>query len=184
LYSDVHNPVALILKFDKIQIENVNQPTVGIKCWDHNKADIFTANINTEKINSIYSALCDIEQRQTLLTSDLDDVVDEISKLLLDCAKQTLGTKIKFSHNIHTTIKHKAWFNTDCRVARKNFHSAKYSYKLRKSYQNKMNLQNKSKTYKHIMNKSFKEFKIKNSDKFKTLKTNKPRDFWKILSAK
>ena len=58
-----------------------------------------------------------------------------------------------------------SWFKSDCVKARKQFHRAKFDYKLRKTEINKTNLKRCSKNYKCILSKYSKLEKEKNNCK-------------------
>lgn len=53
----------------------------------------------------------------------------------------------------------KPWFNGECRAARKNFHLAKRIHKKCQSSENKDNLKEMSKKYKHTIDKCIKGYK-------------------------
>ena len=76
------------------------------------------------------------------------------------------------------------WFGTNCKKARKQFHSARYQYKLRKDLQSKENLKIASKTYKTTVRQYHKKFKIDAVKRLKYLKQSNPRRYWQILNGK
>ena len=76
------------------------------------------------------------------------------------------------------------WFGKNCKKARKQFHSARYQYKLRKDLQTKQNLKIASKTYKTTVRQYHKKIKIDAVKTLKNLKHSNPRRYWQILNGK
>ena len=152
--SDVHKPVCLSIKSNRRKYEcnkNLN-PEERVRLWDSRKADQFITNVDCQMHINITDQLTCLTAVQNISESDINEVVENCNKLLINTARDTFGT-MKFGNTcIYNQDKPDQWFGPECKRARKNFHSAKYYYRKRKTESNKSILHEKSKAYK----KSFK----------------------------
>lgn len=130
--SDVHNPVELSLNFKLCKISNNehNREHV-VKLWDRTKSDDFITKLDMAKIQSIQDAIEDVTAERNFSQQNVDDIVKDIASLFLKTSSETFGyTNVKNNHT-NNTINTYSWFGPRCNKARKNFHTAKYLYKLR-----------------------------------------------------
>ncbi|MES9881062.1 MAG: reverse transcriptase domain-containing protein [Sedimenticola sp.] len=183
LLSDVHNPVSLNLNVNRNTC-NTNRPVNNdtTRLWNDDKTSTYIENIDRNKIDSINSQLSYLQDKVNVTQSDVDYVVTELNASLIDCAKKTFGTRTQSnSHNKDIPFH---WFGNQCRKARRNFHRAKYFYKLRKDPVTKVNLKNTSRVYKQTTRKYNTQFKTNQANMLKRLRKSNPRKYWKILNGK
>ena len=110
MLSDVHNPVLLKLNFDyytnPINVEN--EPKV--KLWDSSKANLFTYNLDMDKINEIFDKLCYTENIETVCQENINIIVNDISNMYKSCSKESFGfNKVKKNDTINID-NNKTWF--------------------------------------------------------------------------
>ena len=113
---------------------------------------------------------------------DIDLVVNEINDNFLKSVETSFGT-VKCKSSETKTVS-PSWFGPECNKARKKFHSAKYFYKLRNNYSNKLNLKRCSKAYKHVLRKHYTSFKRTNVQKMMDIKDKDPKKCWNFLNGR
>lgn len=182
MLSDVHNPISLEMNVNNVP---VIQSTVIDRCdtillWNPEKSDIFFGNIDSQKLHQINEKLATLDTH--IASKDtINDITDDIENVFTTCAKNSFG----FKSNRANTGKYKStdsWFGNDCRTARRNFHSAKYHYKLRQTDINKLKLNDESKKYKSTLNNYYKKFKQDKVNKLRKLRKGHPKEYWKIIN--
>ena len=181
LLSDVHSPVSLVLnvgKMPKSKAENsVKRET--IEQWNPNKKDDFLFNFSLEDLDKLNEQILEAQKREST-QADINLICESFNSLILSTAEKSFGkTTGKTFNNGNST----SWFGTECKKARKQFHKARYQFKLRKSYENKERLKMTSNSYKRALKKSHAKFKHDNVQRLKKLKTTNPRKFWKLLNG-
>ncbi|XP_060554602.1 uncharacterized protein LOC132715603 [Ruditapes philippinarum] len=184
LMSDVHNPVELKLSFElskcSVQME---KPT--IKLWDSTKTNEFLNKIDVNEIQNINETLDNFEVNNNFTQENADIITETISSLFSNTSREIFGhTKIKDINNKKITNNSKPWFGPKCKKARKNFHTAKHLYKLRKNETTKENLKQNAKIYKGTLKQFYKNEKKESISKLRNLKGKDPRNYWKILNKK
>jgi hypothetical protein len=186
--SDVHNPISLRFNFKVEVVSYKSQQEANVKLWDTNNSVLFYNNLNDSKINQIIQNLIETESSDSISQTKMDEIAENISEFFVESAKTSFGYhdfNVKSINNKNVKArKGQPWFNSECKIARKNFHRSKFLYKLRKSEENKRSLKRNSKIYKTTINKSLKDFKINNATKLKNMKNCKPKQFWKLLNGK
>ncbi|MES9883934.1 MAG: hypothetical protein ABW185_24050 [Sedimenticola sp.] len=124
-----------------------------------------------QEIHSMLDTLVgDVTQR------DIDTIVNELGSLFTTCAYKTFGSKPRF-RNKQDQNKH-IWYGK----TRRDFHKAKFQYKLRQTEHNETQLCQKCKLYKQTLNKYCKEYKQDKVTKLRKLKKSNSRDYWKIIN--
>ena len=105
--------------------------------------------------------------------------------MLQQAAAESFGTYKHFDNDKSSSpTKLPTWFDRKCAKTRKNFHSAKYQYKLRKTFENKERLKTTSKIYKNTVKLSHRKFQQNNIINLQNLKISNPRKYWKFLNGK
>ena len=74
------------------------------------------------------------------------------------------------------------WSSAQCQSARKKYHLARRINRLTPSSINKQNLKDASQHYKRTMNFHINKFNRDTQEKFRKLKTDSPKDFWKLIN--
>lgn len=156
LYSDAHNPVTMTIFTGGLGETQLN---VNVKpkprLWDKSKTDSFVRNLDINKIDIIFQKLNYCETTNSFEQNDANDIVNDLSNLLMKSAKTSFCHQN--SRNINVEVNNhdynpSTWFGPKCKKARRDFHRARYLYKLRKSDATKNNLRLKCNTYKQTMN--------------------------------
>ncbi|KAL4234936.1 hypothetical protein ACF0H5_006578 [Mactra antiquata] len=183
----VHNPVTLKFNFMNPVKEYENQRRVPkIKLWDKTKTNDFVNNIDHDVIETIYNSLSSLEQNGHFNQETANATVNMISELFLNASKPAFGTYHNNNINENSGMNTKenklpTWFGSQCTKARRNFHKARYLYKIRKTDINKEHLKQTSKIYKRTLNKYNNKSKSKTIKQLRNLKHSDPSKFWKIL---
>ena len=186
LLSDVHTPLHLAFKVDKLNNSSDNlQEKVGynkVKSWDNEKIADFQNNIDEEKLHLFEQKLLDIQNAVDAVGNDtIDTLIDDLGSIFIDSARKTFGTyKCKKDGNT-VNSNNKPWFDRDCKFSRQRFRRAKRHYKLNNTIQNRSNMIDAEKRYKKIMNDKYKNFCNKVSNDIKKSSRNDPKYFWKML---
>ena len=139
LLSDAHNPISLTLTISlTIQPARSITYTERIRLWDTEISENFLTHLDENKLGSILNNIIDLESRQTILQKDINFFAESLSATFKSTAVNSFGM---IRENINSNYnKPPPWFNRKCKIARKNFHWAKFLYKLRQSDTNKSNL--------------------------------------------
>ncbi|KAL4238685.1 hypothetical protein ACF0H5_003392 [Mactra antiquata] len=161
-------------------------PVPKIKLWDKTKTNDFVNNIDHDVIETIYNSLRSLEQNGNFNQETANATVSMISELFLNGSKQAFGTYHNNNINENSGMNTKenklpTWFGSQCTKARRNFHRARYLYKIRKTDINKEHLKQTSKIYKRTLNKYNNKSKSKTIKQIRNLKHSDPSKFWKIL---
>ena len=113
--------------------------------------------------------------------TNINNIVNEIGTLFTNSAQASFSAKQVHAYSKPVSNKNKRWFNNDCKKARKNFHRAKFLYKLHRTEAHK-NI--KSKIYKQTLSKSFNFFQNQNAYVLKKMCKSNPKQFWKYLNPR
>ena len=158
------------------------------KCNDNRreetKIEKFLENIDDTKINTLLNSISTLESKTNINQSEINNVANSIANIFKESAKTSFGS-YKISQHINSNnTELPTWFGNKCKKARKQFHRAKYQYKIRKNETNRENLKTECKSYKSTLYKFQNKFKNKNVSKFRALGKSNPRKFWKLLNGK
>ena len=136
LFSDAHCPISFTIECTQITNEVLNNENVDeilkIKRWDNDKTQDYNGNLNDDGINRILAELNSINTEDP----NIDNVVEQISNILLEAATSTFET-YKYNPKVESTNKNrmpfKPWFNEECKEARTTFRRKRGKYKGSKS---------------------------------------------------
>lgn len=186
LFSDVHCPVSLAINIRDVSVSvcemestHVNEPKV--KLWDENKSEIYAQNIDHAQILQINDFL-DILSDKEITCDDINSVVNRIENLFISNAQKTFGLKRDKTQTSRNTC-NKPWFNFECRNARNVYHRSRKLYNKYKTSNYRNMLKRVSKEYKNTISQSVRKFKQERLCKIKELRSNNPKDYWKIINS-
>ena len=108
------------------------------------KKEQFLYNIDLSALDSVQDNISRLRNNTNIIQNDVDNVVENFNKMLLSAAEKSFGT-YKISDQSNAPSKPPSWFDRKCAKTRKQFHSARFQYKLRKTFENKEKLKYASK---------------------------------------
>ena len=183
IFSDSHKPVSLVAKlgYRHTRTEHDTNLTPQTKLWDAEKAQTFVHNFKASDIDQLCSLLDDLSKERNVSQGDVNEVIDSLNEIFISNCRSSFG--ITVSNNQKGKPKNDSWFNNECKTARKNFHSAKFRYKLRKNFENKCRLNSCSKQYKKTLRKAQVKYKNEKIKAIRKLKKSDPRKYWKFLNG-
>lgn len=145
------------------------------------KKDDFVYSIDHSEISRINEFLDNLSEKE-ITSEDVSFVVSDIENLFSSTSQKSFGfKKQKTKRNIHT--RNKPWFNFECRKARNVYHKARKLYNKYKTLHYKNILKSVSKDYKNTISLSVRKFKQDRVLKLKTLRSNNPKEYWKIINS-
>ncbi|CAG2192890.1 unnamed protein product [Mytilus edulis] len=164
LYSDIHSPLSLVL--GEIRPECIHQNEcdrnipVRIKPWKFEKSLDFKNNIDLSRVEAVLENLDILNTNTTDIQKDsVNQVVQEISNILLESAKNSLGLTCGKQNSENSKKQpNKLWFNSDCYKARKELRRAKRLYKHYGSNVFKHRVKISEMYYKNIMDENIIKF--------------------------
>ena len=191
LFSDAHCPVALTLntKCNNEPNRTENSRTEQIpRLWDSEKCDSFIDNIDILKVSEIEMHLDQIMNAENGASkADIDGIVLQIGSLFSTTSKTTFGTKTfrtdQKSKSKSKKNNFKPWFNGQCFQARNLYHKSRKMYNKYKTKYYRTILKTVSKNYKRTLTINNKRYTNDKIDKLRSLKTNNPREYWKIINS-
>ncbi|CAG2247197.1 unnamed protein product [Mytilus edulis] len=181
LYSDIHSPLSLVL--GEIRPECIHQNEcdrnipVRIKPWKFEKSLDFKNNIDLSRVEAVLENLDILNTNTTDIQKDsVNQVVQEISNILLESAKNSLGLTCGKQNSENSKKQpNKLWFNSDCYKARKELRRAKRLYKHYGSNVFKHRVKISEMYYKNIMDENIIKF---NRDMRKKMKYMRMTPFY------
>ena len=199
MLSDVHCAVCLTLCCENTDgnINNQTHPETQLSslkkeptkpAWKPNLASDFKYSLNELDISSILSELHSLGN-EPRTQGAISNVVDQINSLFRDVAyelnmfpredKSTKPNKTRARH-----YPHKAWYNQDCEIKRREYIKFENIYRQLKNVNNLDLLRPAGKVYKKEINKAFRKYKETIVHKVRQLKTSNARENWSIISGK
>ena len=185
MLSDAHCPLCVTFNCKTIYQHDDNDDThinesEKIKKWDVEKSRIFVDKIDSSRISDLITTLENVNPNNCDINL-INESVENLCKIITDAAADTFGTfDPKRKKKIDS--RHKPWFNRSCKEARKKYRKSIRNYKQNKSIITKSEMNKNAKEYKRIMNKYINEHKNIMKEKIDNLKSNNPREFWKIIN--
>ena len=182
LFSDAHCAVSMVLNIshDSSSKNNSRSSVEKTKLWDEEKRDIFINNLDDIKLNSVLSKINEIENSQGISQSDVNCIAQSLTEVFKLSSKISFGS---VTHSQSSENKPQHWFNRKCKVARNDFHRAKYLYTSRQTDANIQRLKTCSKIYKRTLATEVNLFKLSKIKQLRKIKTAEPRKFWKFLNG-
>ena len=184
LLSDAHCPVSLTLSLDsmlkhsyKESHENKEIPVL----WQSEKCESFIENFDILKVSEIECKLDNLIETNCITIENVNEIVNNINNLYESCACETFGLKNKPQKDKYSNFK--PWFNRKCINARNLYHKTRKMYNKYKTNYYKNLLKIVSKNYKRTLYTQNKIFKANRVEKLRRLKTNNPKEYWKIINS-
>ena len=129
----------------------------------------------------VYRGYNYINPEGVVMLTIINETVVNIDSLFETCSKESFGSKTVKKDNKYSNLK--PWFNRSCINARNIYHKTRKMYNQYKTDYHKNNLKIVSKNYKNTLSKNYKNFKIERIEKLRRLRTNDPKQYWKIVNA-
>jgi predicted peroxiredoxin len=189
LLSDAHCPVSINVQTNICYTSHhdkhveTNKITENYILWDEQKTDQFNLNLNYEKITEVKNYLDTLSQDPQITQDKIDKCVQDIELIFTKNCQKTFGFKKQNYKEIDKIREKKPWFNQACKKMRNKYHVARKLYNKNKTSTNKLLLKNVSKQYKNCISKSFKIYKNERLMRIRNLKSDKPKEYWKIINS-
>lgn len=181
LFSDGHCLLRLDFKLD-LQNASTNPKSprrVSKPYLGSSEYETFENNIDSQKIDSILTAIPACENTRDLNSDSINDIVVQISSLFKISATAVESTRKKFV----LENKSKPWFGYQCNNARKKYHLAKKIHRRYSSDYTKEQLLTTSKSYKKTMNKFINKHIKKRHNTLRRMQKSDPKAYWKYLNS-
>ena len=138
--------------------------------------------VNTKDEKKVEEMMDRIDENDSKI--DVENIVKETSKILLNAASSTLGTYVYRSNAEKkiTSKQFKPWFDDKCKVARKNYRCSKGQYRRNRNEYFFNKFKENERTYKKTMDDSMKTYITLLKKKLKSMRSNNPKDFWKLIN--
>ena len=188
LLSDVHNVIELRIHptFLNCNMEcNTEDKDNTISCkyvWSNDKKDEFMSKLNATLIQEVVVELDMLLLANTDFSCDvINNVNEKICKIFSEAASESnMSRDISKPRNPRHTV-NKKWFDKECKKHKAIYKSNKNKYKHCKSKSNSDMLRVAGKNYKRSINNAVRKYEKKINKKLRTLKTDNPKEFWKLI---
>ena len=160
LFSDVHSPISLALKYenkDEIMVtENVSNNAKACrekpKKWDDTYQVDFANNIDVDSIQNFEIQLENLNI-ENVVQSDIDTLVGKLGEVFVSSATETCGIADKPFRNKKrkVCISSKPWFGEYCKFARKHYRKLKRRCKTNNTAETRELMKKTEKDYKKQM---------------------------------
>jgi hypothetical protein len=120
--------------------------------------------VENSQMNNVYSKVCDVFKT----CADKSDMLKytNMTKRKLPCVRTN-----------------KKWFDSECKLKRKEYHNCKNNYGKSKYDTYVKKLRQASRNYKINSKKAIQRYERLFNRKLRNLRTNNPKDFWKLLCS-
>ncbi len=199
--SDGHNAIHLCLeKYHKTVNNGVNDLNDTLDASAHNnghETESEKVKWSAEKRHDFMNQLCNLEVNalhekvdvfindpQSLRKDDVSLMVNDLSEILVNCAKEC-GMTMKSTGKNKKKVKAKKankWFDQECSTMRKEFNVAKRKYRESKTEENLAEYRRVGKTYKKTINATKYQYRNQQTSEIKRLESDDPKKFWKLLN--
>jgi hypothetical protein len=147
LYSDVHSPISLSIKFKPLaepcepgvhEDENTVNSTEKPRKWNDSLKLDFLNNLNIKTIHDLEAHLYNLDKKN-ITKPEIDSCVNKLGNIFVSTAKETFGTRytVVGKKKKNVCISSKPWFSTDCKMARKQHRKLKRRCKIDPSIETK-----------------------------------------------
>ncbi|MES9884249.1 MAG: reverse transcriptase family protein [Sedimenticola sp.] len=190
LFSDGHSLLSTKLIFQmakprKVYKENTSHTSLRMPIWKESNKQSFVTNIDTDKVKNISCHLINLRSNLSNVTAnDINQTTSGIADIFVHSANISLANDNPTRGNGNFTYRSndKAWFGPNCKKAREKYLQTKNIFASQPSETNRLNMVQASKNYKKTMNKYIHVHKTSTQRKLRNLKSQKPKEFWKILN--
>ena len=163
MLSNVHSTIHI--SFYVKETENLNfsndvstSSNVNNDCikWKPERKEDYVDLVSTNISNVIN--ILDTIKPGNVLQSDIDNLVNGFSSVLLDAAKDTFGIcKTRNVDRNKPLNTHKTWFSKTCENKRKKFDKARAKFNKNKNYNTRRNMKIYAKEYKRTMQECYRK---------------------------
>ncbi|CAG2250847.1 unnamed protein product [Mytilus edulis] len=96
------------------------------------KINEYRKNIDTDKVDCVISKLNTYNDKENISKNDMNNLVHEVSDILIDSAKLTFGTNVYAKTMLRNSKKqnNKQWYDKDCNKAKKELRKSQRLYKM------------------------------------------------------
>jgi len=152
--------------------------------WDSSRRDEFRSRI-ISKLPIFNDIVRSIDNSNQL---SINSIIDKFTATIRSEADELFSKSYKYSNkpsfNTDSSLKHADWFDNECITARNHYHDALKYFNLNMTDLNRKVLcENKSVYKKLIMKKKNIAYQRKMAE-IESLKSKKPKDFWKLFKSK
>ena len=165
--SDAHCPVSLEIELqlpceqEHVINHSKRHESERIKLWDETMKDEFLHNTDLNAFDNINENISCLRLERNITQNEIDCIAESFNKFILTSAEKSSGT-YKISDQSNASSKPPSWFGRKCTKARKPLHTARFQYRIRKSFENKERLKTASKSYIYIVKSSHSQFQQNN----------------------
>ncbi|KAK3088799.1 hypothetical protein FSP39_023822 [Pinctada imbricata] len=147
--------------------------------WNANKKDVFIENIDIKAVQDIQTLMANTAAGSAT-PEEVNSIAEQIRNIYLASATHS------FSSSYHDTGRNRKnnrkWFGRKCQAARRKYHLSRRRYNVLKNENNLKEMKEASKEYKQTRNTFIEKEKHDTESRLNNLRTNKPKDYWKILN--
>jgi hypothetical protein len=162
--------------------EHAQENAERVKNWDSETLLDFQKNINQERINNLIIELS--RPGDDMTPGSVNSIVENIGKIFVESAKITFCTFCSTkSRPRQKKSEDKPWFSVECKLARQNYRKLRRKYKKNRTEKNKEELNNSEEYYKTTLDKNQKLYRNKITKQLRNLRTNNPKEYWKIPNS-
>ena len=197
LLSDKHKPIVV-----RVLMNETSQNTRSV-CFKENEAEAKSTTMKCrwnpekqEQYESAYDSLkiMDLKTKLGLVKNEnvnqdeMDSLVFNLSEIILEPARKTGMLTCVIPHQSHRVkqpiLKNKPWFNEQCKQSKKEYVKYKKSLHRESTEEEKIHLKILAKKHKKVIKRAKCIYEGNLHTQLRTLKSNNPREYWKIINEK
>ena len=175
VYVDVFNPPIVEPSQDAGK-EVVSHTSAEFKfLWNSENSNVFVDNLNMESVHDKFDQRVNIMMNNvdTVRIIEVNKIYDSICSLFTDAAKKSDMVKnLSKPNSIYVpTNLNNNWFNSDCQVARNEYHKSKSTHRRSGQNEDLRNLRRFSKSYKKAVKNAIHKYEHSLNKKLRSLET-------------
>ena len=185
-----------------VTLRSIQITRLYVFCWKLTENDIAHNRINnasTSEKKLIWTCTNQEQFKRTLLnqygkyddmisklesdTSSINEVVQNLSKLIFDDSFQYFGQTFVFDseHQSKSSNMSNPWFDNTCKTAKQNFNRAKHAYARCRSDENRINLTRGRTSLNKAKRRAQAIYKFEKGKRVQNLAKTNPKQFWKEI---
>jgi len=187
--SDIHCPLHVALKANNmstncVRVVTPSENPLKRPKWKEEFKSTFHKYINLNDIENTLSVIFTLNQKDNIDQNDIDCTYGLITNILYQSARDC-GSIIdgNITHRRAPRKHYNDWWNSECEHKRKLFKLAWKNNIYDKSEQANQRRKQASKEYKKTIKQAINMHHIKLNSKIRSLQSNNPRDFWKLINS-
>ena len=190
LCSDKHNPICITVDIVKYKNQpstpNQETPLINSKViknnWEIKKKNNYKMSFDMGRINSYISKLSQVNLLDVTHNS-VGCLANEFKDILNEPGFATgILKEIKVRTNIKSKRLNKKWFNEQCKFSKKNYNKFKNRMNKPPTVVEQINLRTLATNHRKLTRRVRRNYYKDLNNRLKTLKTNNPREYWRILN--